>query len=306
MVGPRVEIPPKFAAFADRSADWAAWLDALPRLVADVMDDWALRYDGSPAHGECAVVIPVTTPEGERAVVKLGWPHEEAEFEHIALREWRGNGAVRLLRADPRRFALLLERAHTRDLTTLPVLDACEEVAGLYGRLHISAPPQLQRLSDLCGDWSGRLLALPTGAPVPRRYVEQASSLAADFASDADTDGRLIHTDLHFENVLAADREPWLAIDPKPLSGDPHYEVAPLLWNRWDEIIESGDVRRSVRERLHSTIDAASLDEDRARDWAVVRVMVNAMWELEEPSPPSDEKANWLAEAVLIAKAVQD
>ena len=32
-------------------------------------------------------------------------------------------------------------------------------------------------------------------------------------------------TDLHGENVLAAQREPWLVIDPKPYVGDPTYDV---------------------------------------------------------------------------------
>ncbi len=301
-----IVIPAKFLAFADRGAEWADWLAALPRLVLDVLAEWQLAVDGPAVHGECALVVPVTTPGGDAAVVKFGWPHEEAEFEHLALREWRGNAAVRLLRADPRRSVLLLERASTRDLTALPVVEACTTIAGLYPRLHVPAPPQLQRLSQLCRQWSSRLLALPHEAPLPRRYVEQAASLARDFASDAATDGLIVHSDLHFENVLAAEREPWLVIDPKPLSGDPHYEVAPLLWNRWDEIEAASSVREAIRERFHTVVDEAGLAEDRARDWVVVRMMVNALWELEEPSPPSDEKASWPAEAVVIAKAVQD
>ena len=93
----------------------------------------------------------------------------------------------------------------------------------------------------------------------------------------------MIHGDLHYENVLAADREPWLVIDPKPMAGDPHYEVAPLLWNRWDEVVASGDVRDAVRRRFHTVVDTAGLDEDRARDWVVVREMHNAMWASRTP-----------------------
>ncbi|MFI5426222.1 aminoglycoside phosphotransferase family protein [Aeromicrobium sp. UC242_57] len=78
---------------------------------------------------------------------------------------------------------------------------------------------------------------------MPRRIVEQAIRLGRSFVDDPDSVGRLIHADLHYENVLAAERAPWLAIDPKPVSGDPHYEVAPLLWNRWDEAVATGDVR---------------------------------------------------------------
>ena len=119
-----------------------------------------------------------------------------------------------------------------------------------------------------------------------------------------------MHTDLHYENVLAADREPWLAIDPKPLSGDPHYEVAPLLWNRWPEAVGSGDVRWAVRRRLDAVVDAAGLDPDRARDWVVVRQMHNALWCLADasgrPGGLTDADRTTLTVAVAVAKAVQD
>lgn len=302
----RVDIPPKFLAFADRSDDWATWMRALPRLVQDVLSEWELAVDGPPTHGECAVVLPVRTREQTAAVLKVGWPHEEAEFEHLALRVWAGDGAVRLLRADPRRSILLLERASTRDLSSVPLLDACETVAALYPRLHVVAPPQLQRLSVLCEQWSTRLLALPIDAPVPRRYVEQAAGLVRDLATDDATDGRLIHTDLHFDNVLASAGGAWLAIDPKPLSGDPHAEVAPLLWNRFEEAESSHSVRDAIRQRFFTIVDAAGFDEDRARDWVIVRMMVNVMWELEAPSPPSDDTESLFRESVLITKAVQD
>jgi streptomycin 6-kinase len=134
--------------------------------------------------------------------------------------------------------------------------------------------------------------------------VQQAVSLGRDLVADPASVGVLIHSDLHYFNVLAADREPWLAIDPKPISGDPHYEVAPLLWNRWDEVVGSGDVRVAVRRRFHTVVDAAGLDEERARDWVVVRMLHNAMWELEDN--PTTPDAEYLTMCIAIAKAVQD
>ena len=107
-----------------------------------------------------------------------------------------------------------------------------------YPRLHIPALPQLRTLSSYIDTLDRATSSGSTAhAPIPRRLVEQAVSLGRDFVADAGTDGTMIHGDLHYENVLAADREPWLVIDPKPMSGDPHYEVAPLLWNRWDEVV---------------------------------------------------------------------
>lgn len=303
-----VPIPPAFAAHADRGESWATWLVGLPRLAADLLDEWQLTPDGPPMHGECALVLPVRTAADRAAVLKIGWPHWEAETEHIALQHWHGNGAVELLRADPHRFALLLERLRTRDLTAVGDDESCAVIAGLYRRLHVPAPPQLRTLSSLVQDWSDRLLALPRDAPVPRRFVEQAASLGRAFAADPATDGTLIHTDLHPQNVLAAEREPWLAIDPKPLSGDPHYEVAPVLWNRWDDALATGDLRGALRRRLAIVCEVAGLDADRARDWVVVRLMCNALWEIEEARarPGGAASADYLTTAVTVVKAVQN
>jgi streptomycin 6-kinase len=305
---PPVTIPPEFLLVASRGADWAEWLDKLPGLVRDLLDEWDLRAGAEPSYGECALVVPVTTTDGVEAMLKVGFPHWEAEHEHLALRKWDGRGAVRLLRADPHRYALLLELAHQRDLTSVGDLQACEIVAAMYRRLHIPAGPQFRPLSREVSRWSEELLALPASAPVPHRYVEQAAALGRDLAADPDCDGRLIHTDLHYFNVLAADREPWLVIDPKPLSGDPHYEVAPLLWNRWDEVTGTGDVREAVRRRFHTIVDTAELDEERARDWVIFRQLVNVLWTLQDADlgPDAMLPKDWLTLNIAIAKAVQD
>ncbi|MGH3448108.1 MAG: aminoglycoside phosphotransferase family protein, partial [Nocardioidaceae bacterium] len=308
-----VAIPEKLRSFASRSASWRDWIEALPALVREIMGEWELTADGPSTHGETALAVPVRTATGQAAMVKIGWPHVEAEHEHLVLRAWAGNGAVRLLRADPRRAALLLERAHARDLTTIGVAEACAVVGGLYERLHLPALPQLHRLSVLAAQWSAQLHALPVDAAVPRRMVERAAALADDFAADSDTDGVLINTDLHYFNVLAADREPWLVIDPKPLSGDPAFVVAPMLWNRWEEAQEGGDVRGAVQERFYTLVDTGGLDEERARQWVIVRMVVNVMGELEdlaEQGVAADampaESSEWITTCVSIAKAVDD
>ncbi|WP_268750598.1 aminoglycoside phosphotransferase family protein [Aeromicrobium sp. Root344] len=155
-------------------------------------------------------------------------------------------------------------------------------------------------LSSYVERYSDDLERLPRDAAIPRRIVDQAVRLGRDLACDPATNGTLIHGDLHFENVLAGDRAPWLAIDPQPVSGDPHYEVDLLLFNRWDEIVASGDVREAVRRRFHTAVDVAQLEEERARDWVVVREAHNAMWAIEDGEPER------VTTAIAIIKAVQD
>lgn len=300
---PLPPLPAAVLAFAERGPDWAAFVDRLPRLARELVEEWRLEPDGEPTSGWCSLVLPVRR-DGVPAVLKLGWPDPEHEHEALGLQRWGGDGAVRLLAADPHRWALLLERLHPTDLHSVGDVEACEVVAGLYGRLHVPAPPQLRPLTAYVARWTDELAALPRDAPVPHRMVEHAVSLARDLVTDEASTGTLVHTDLHDANVLAADREPWLAIDPKPVSGDPHYEPAPMLWNRWDEVVASGDVRGTVRRRFHTLVDTALLDEDRARDWVVVRMLHNALWELQDHPDAPDR--DWLTTCVTVAKAVQD
>jgi len=287
-----------------------AWLDGLPALRDDLLGRWTLTPDGEPRRRRASHVLPVLDADGQPAVLKLARPDPDAEHEHLALRDWGGRGAVRLLRADPRRGALLLERLGDEDLTERWDEEACEVVAGLYAALHVPAAPQLRLLSGSAARWADELAALPRGAPLPRRLVEQAASLARDLAADPATDGTTVHGDLHYETVLAGRREPWLVIDPQPRSGDPHFEPAPMLWNRLDELSWPGSlgVRDGVRRRFFLLVDTAGLDEARARSWVVVRMLVNALRELQEhPADGGDPPdRTWLTTCVTVAKAVQD
>jgi len=306
----QVGIPPLLDEQRALGPGWATWLDRLPRLASELLGEWELRPVASALHGYCSLVVPVLTADDEPAALKVTFDgDDESLHEGLALQRWRGEGAVRLLRSDPHRRTLLLEWLHPSDLGDLWDVEACEVVAGLYARLHVPAPPQLRPLAWYVARWSSDLAGLPRGAPLPHRLVQQATSLTRDLL--ADDPGRLVHGDLHFANVLAADREPWLVIDPKPTSGDPHYEPAPMLWNRWEEMAEGyGGVRAGVRRRFHALVDAAGLDEDRARDWVVVRMVHNAMWTVQDAEragrPPTAGEREWVTRCVTLAKAVQD
>ena len=304
-----MRLPDGVLGMAGRGPDWARWVEKLPGRLAALLEEWELAPDGWSMHGYCSIVVPVRTSDGEKAVLKVAFDvDEESQHEHLVLRHWGGRGTVRLLRADPHRRAMLLERLHPEDLTGLPDLRACEVVAALYPRLHLPALPQLRTVTSYVERWSADLATMPRSAPVPRRMVEQALSLARDLVADPASTGAIVHGDLHYLNVLAADREPWLVIDPKPMSGDPHFEPAPMLWNRMDELGDA--VRAGVRRRFHTLVDAAGLDEARARDWAIVRMVLNAHWAVQdaqwaERELTADER-DWITSCIAIVKAVQD
>ena len=302
-----MRLPDGVLSMVDRGPDWADWVARLPRLRSDLMEEWGLTPDGWMMHGFCSLVVPATDPDGQRVVLKLTVDSDiESQHEGLALQAWGGDGAVRLLRADPHRRALLLERLDPTDLRDVWDLEACEVVAGLWCKLHRPALPQLVPLADYVGRWVDQLV---TEAPtaVPRRMIEQTASITKDLLATPADDARTIHGDLHYYNVLSSDRG-WLAIDPKPMSGDPHYEPPPMLWNRWEEM--AGDLRAGIRLRFHTILDAAGLDEALARDWAIVRMVVDASWSVDDAQRAgrglnADEQMH-LTRCVAIVKAVQD
>ncbi|WP_284228898.1 aminoglycoside phosphotransferase family protein [Mycobacterium antarcticum] len=259
----------------------------------DLVAEWGLRPDGTPLHTGRATLLPVRSG-GAAAMLRIA---VEDVPGHLVLRRWNGEGAVRLLRADPHRRAMLLERLRPETLDALDDIAACEVVAGLYGRLHVPAMPQLRSLNELLAAWADDFRALPRSAPIPRRLIEQAVALCRDLSTEpAD---HVLHGNLHYGNVLAADRAPWLAISPTPLNGHPAFELAPMLWGRWDELTDH--VRGGVQRRFYTLVDATGSDEDRARSWVLVRVVRAAARALAD-----DHDAGTLTRYVTLAKAVQE
>ncbi|MBZ2198920.1 aminoglycoside phosphotransferase family protein [Occultella gossypii] len=291
--------------------DGAAWLESLPRLVEEVLGQWRLRRDGpaGPAlHGASSLVLPVRRGDDAPAMLKLVWPHAEGRTEHLALRAWDGAGAVRLLAADPGRWALLLERLEARDLNTESILDAAEELGRLSTRLDRPAPPWAPRLSEhlrtLVADIDALRARDTRGTAFPRRLLEAGRALAVDLGSQEDVDARLVHADLHPGNVLwRPDPGEWVAIDAETMAADPAFALAPLLWNRWEQAQDAHDLRGHLQLRLDVACAGAGIDYDRARAFALVRCVRNAIWELDATEHPGT--AAEITRSITIIKALQ-
>ncbi|WP_408896029.1 aminoglycoside phosphotransferase family protein [Nocardioides sp. R1-1] len=294
--------------------EWAAWLDRLPGLTRSVLDAWELTPEGDAWHGFCSLVLPVRGSDGTPAALKIGLPDDESEHEHLALGRWAGRGAVRLLRADPGRRALLLERLDRVDLTETWDVEACEIVAQRYADLHVPPMPQLRTQASYVERWAQALARDAREVPIPRRLVEQALSSARELLAEPAT--AVVHADLHYGNVLRGrrdDEDTWLVIDPKPANGDPHYELEPMLRDRFEEYSAPGalgSVRDGIRRRFHTLVDTAGFEEERARDWVVVRSVLNAHWAHEDAvragRPLDAAEREHVTACITVAKAVQD
>jgi streptomycin 6-kinase len=238
-------------------------------MVDSLAQQWSLTV-GEPFEpgGQCSWVAPA----GPDRVLKIGWPHYEAEHEADGLRFWGGDGAVRL--HDDATFgptrALLLERCDPGTLLAraVPPFEQDVVVAGLLRRLWRPAGAPFRPLTEMCDAWASEFRGQPALDP---GIVRAGLALLRSLPRDA-TDQVLLCTDLHSENILAAQRESWLVIDPKPYVGDPAYDVVQHLLNADRLTADPAGLAR----RMASLLD---LDADRVRHWLFARcVQQSARW----------------------------
>lgn len=283
-----IDIPQELAASQQKYNGEAgrAFIAGLPDLVEEFLDRWELRPDGRPLHGVTALILPVVRrTDGTPAVLKLQLLDEESEGEPLALRVWDGDGAVRLLDHDEATGTMLLERLDpTRMLSHVPdSREAVLVIARLLAHLtSVPAPSGMRRLGDIAQDMLDETPEALEHIPDPeaRRLVADCAAAVREVVSEPGD--RLLHWDLHYENVLASDRSPWLAIDPKPLAGDPGFDLLPALWNRFDA--------DEIHWRFDAMTDILGLDRSRARAWSLGRVLQNCLWETEDGRPLEEEQ----------------
>ncbi|MER6016428.1 aminoglycoside phosphotransferase family protein [Streptomyces bluensis] len=274
-----IEVPEKLAASQSEFNGEAgrAFIAGLPRLAADFLDRWELRVDGPSMYGMSALVLPVVRRDGTPAVLKLQLLDEESVGEPVALRVWDGDGAVRLLDHDEATGTILLERLDpARMLSHVPdTREAVLVIARLLAHLtSFPAPEGMPRLADIAAamvDETPRALE-QVEDPTARRLLADCAAAVREVLDEPGD--RLLHWDLHDENVLASERAPWLAIDPKPLAGDPGFDLWPALDNRFDP--------DELAWRFDAMTDVLSLDRARARAWTLGRVLQNCLWDIED------------------------
>lgn len=253
------------------------WLDSLPSLVADYSDRWRLRLGVPYQPASIALVVPVELADGTPAVLKVNFPEPESEHEAAALAVWDGRGAVRLLASDLDRGALLIERCSPGD--QLWAVEDDDEVtaaaAAVMDRLWRPAPDDhsFRYLSAEAARWA---VELPVewanlGRPFERRILDEAVDACLELGG---TQGPpvVLHQDLHAGNILRAHREPWLAIDPKPLVGERPFDAAALLRDRLSGLAEPR-ARALVRRRLDILVERLGLDRERTRRWGIAHTL---------------------------------
>ncbi|WP_152365967.1 aminoglycoside phosphotransferase family protein [Microlunatus speluncae] len=259
---------------------------------AELAAHWNLTLGPRLPGGSAGEVRAVTRADGTPAVLKISKPHREARCEVDALAAWIGNGAIRLLERDDDRWAMLLERCHPGTPLAAAGADlALDVLADLLPRLWIPDPAgPFDTLAEESRLWLDELPAEweESGRAYDRRLLDVALELLA-WLPGTQGEQVLVNQDLHGDNVIAAEREPWLLIDPKPLLGEREFAVAPIVRSG-----ELGFSRTQVLGRLDRLCGDHGLDRDRAKGWTIAQTMAWVMDEDGDPYPGSLELVEWL------------
>ena len=246
--------------------------DESMRAVPEMLDALTRRWSLSAVNelvdsdGSCSFVAFATRADDTPAVLKIGMPHMEGRDEIAGLRFWNGDPTVRLLDADDSMNAMLLERCEPgTSLRVLPEEDQDVVIADMLHRLWRQPPAAPFRpLSKMIDFWSRETLAREaewTDASLVREGLRTFDELLRTTTTHV-----VLATDLHAGNVLRAEREPWLVIDPKPFVGDPAYDGTQHLLNCRARLL--ADPLRTI-DRFASLLGVGA---DRLGHWLFARL----------------------------------
>jgi streptomycin 6-kinase len=242
------------------------WRERVPELLEAAVARWGLTLGEAYPPGAAGHVVRATLTDGAPAVLKLVFPHREAEHEADALAVWNGEGAVRLLAVDDEGWAFVMERCEPGELLARSDSDtALDVLVAVLPRLWLSVAGPFHTLADEVAIWLDEIPRAWELAerPIDRSLVDETMEALHEL-STSQGEQVLLHQDLHTDNVLAAERESWLVIDPKPLRGEREFSVAPIVR---DYVL--GHSQRDVIRRLDRLTSELGLDRDRARWWTI-------------------------------------
>jgi streptomycin 6-kinase len=285
-----------------RVAEAREWLRDLPQLVAAVEREWDIEAGTPYDDGSTSWTAPVTRGDGSPAVLKVNWPHHKTREEIDALECWDGDGAVAVYRSDRSRWALLIERCipgtalGDAALDVDSALGVAAEVALRLWR-PLLAPSSLAPMGAVTRAWAELLRERLERHRVAfdHGFVEVGATLLETLPTTAPRDV-VVHGDFNPRNILRAERESWLAIDPQPMVGDPAFDPPAVI----AQVAPPSDDPRELGRRYHLFGQLTGLDVNRMTAWAVARFVEAALRQFDSGDP------DWAQQAISTARVYAD
>jgi len=285
--------------------DGERWMSQLPAILAACEERWKITIGAPFANLSFHYVASATCADGSAVVVKASAPTGEFQQESEALRLFGGRGMAELLARDDASEVMLLEALQPGTLLASVEDDeaATSIAAGVMRQFWRPVPAD--HPFPTVADWGrgfNRLREHYDGGcgPFPPRLLEQAETLFADLCASMDAPV-LLHGDLHHDNILAGQRLPWLAIDPKGLVGEPAYETGALLRNPLPGLLQMPQPARVLARRIDQLAEELGLDRARIHGWGLAQAVLSAWWNVEDEGAIGSEA---MACAELLASLV--
>jgi streptomycin 6-kinase len=262
------------------------WLAGFDGLIDYCIHKWQFRL--LPAKKlSYNFVAPVIFGDGSKAILKLGVPGRAIISEIAALKAFNGAGFCKLLDAEPEKGIMLLENMEPGAPLNIirDEIATTKIVAGLIKYMQkvnpISAYP-----FQTSSDWYNDLVDLYDrfGNIIP---VELFTNAIAAYQSlqTHQQEQRLLHGDLHQENILSAGSGKWKAIDPKGIIAETACELIPCLMND----LQGKDITATLSDRINVLAEELKIDKMRIIKWGAFRSVLSVYWKIEDCLPITSE-----------------
>lgn len=280
-----------------------AWLQRLPAIPARYEERWELTVGLVVEMLSYNYVVPAVRHDGTPVIVKVCPPDGEYQLETEALRLFNGRGISQLLACDPDDQAMLLERLEPG--TLLRSVEDDGEATSIAASVmrQLWCPVPANHPFPTVANWGRGFTRLRQrynggNGPFPAALLDEAETLFREL-TDSMTETVLLHGDLHHDNILAAQRQPWLTIDPKGLVRQPTYEVGSLLRNPLPDLLNHPQPGRILAHRIDQLSEELGFDRTRVRNWALAQTVLSVWWLVEDFGEMAE---NDLACAELLAE----
>ncbi|MCX6988506.1 MAG: fructosamine kinase family protein [Chlamydiae bacterium] len=263
------------------------WLQNLPNLLLTLKEKWQLSNISPIPNMSYHYVAKAIQHSDNPVVLKIGCDKQLMLRETSTLEYFDGVGAVKIVAFEENFNALLLEQAIPgHSLKSLYPLEM-DRVMNAYATVvhNIDRHP-LQKNEKQPFPSVAKWLDVfdRAEASIIDHKILQIAKNKRDALLSTVKHPKLLHGDLHLDNILENQGE-WICIDPQGVVGEIEFEVAAFDIFAFSEI-ETVSTHLFL-DRIDKLAKATNLDPNRLKDWFLVRLVLSAVWSIEDKGDPS-------------------